>query len=141
MRPVPGGSGVFPPLEQTQVKALACESPTQPGRPLARLSVEDVRQAAERHGIRMSYSTVWRLLDQDALRPWYRRGWLFPRDPLLLEKGSRVLDLYHRRWEGEPLGPQDCVVCADEISGLQALSRLHPELLPALGQTGRTEWE
>jgi len=27
----------------------------------------------------MSYSTVWRRLDEDALRPWFHRPWLFPR--------------------------------------------------------------
>lgn len=35
----------------------------------------------------MSYSTVWRRLHEDALRPWFYRPWLFPRDPDLLAKG------------------------------------------------------
>ena len=90
------------------VKALACDRPTDGhGRPLARFSVEDVRLRAAERGIGMSYSTVWRLLDRDALRPWRQRPWLFPCDPQLLQKASPVLELYHRRWQGEPLGPRE----------------------------------
>ncbi len=41
----------------------------------------------------MSYSTIWRLLDRDALKPWRYRSWLYPRDPQFLEKAGPVLDL------------------------------------------------
>jgi hypothetical protein len=70
-----------------------------------------------------SYSTLWRLLHADAIRPWRHRMWLFPKDPLLLEKAVPILDLYRGQWDGAPLGPQDAIVCADEMPGLQALSR------------------
>jgi hypothetical protein len=89
----------------------------------------------------MSYSTVWRRLREDALRPWFQRPWLFPRDPRLLEKAGPVLDLYHRRWQGEPLGPKDVVLSADELTQLQALSRLHPGVPPAPGHSARYEFE
>jgi len=42
----------------------------------------------------MSRSTIWRILDRDALKPWRYRSWLFPRDPAFAAKAGRVLDLY-----------------------------------------------
>jgi len=111
------------------VKALACERPTDVKRcPLARFSVFDVCVRAWDLGLTLSYSTIWRRLHEDALRPWLFQQWLFPRDPRLLEKATPVLELYHGRWEGQPLGPRDVVLSADEMSGLQALSRIHPSL-------------
>jgi len=89
----------------------------------------------------MSYSTVWRLLDRDALRPWRQRQWLFPCDPQLLQKARPVLELYHGRWQGEPLGPRDYVISADEMTGLQALSRLHAGLGPSAARASRYEFE
>jgi hypothetical protein len=40
------------------------------------------------------------LLMRDALRPWRYQGWIFPRDPHLLELAGPVLDLYACRWAG-----------------------------------------
>jgi transposase len=128
------------------VKALACDRPTDDHRrPLSRFSVFDVCERAWDLGLTLSYSTVWRRLHEDALRPWLFQQWLFPRDPLLLEKATPVLELYHRRWEGQPLGPRDVVLSADEMSGLQALSRIHPALptappggAPLPGRPGRS---
>ena len=90
---------------------------------------------------RVSVSTVWRWLHQAALRPWFYRSWLFPRDPQFLEKAGRVLDLYQGFWEGEPLGPQDYVICADEKTQLQVLARRSATLAPRPGQPGRYENE
>src|SRR5689334_17253349 len=112
MRLAPAGRAAFPPKEVTAVKALACDRPRpEKGSPLSRFSVEDIRVRAVAKGIMMSYSTVWRILRQDALRPWFQRQWLFPTDPLLAEKAGPVLDLYHRLWQEEPLGPKDFVLC------------------------------
>jgi len=137
----PAARGSFPPEAAVAVKAIACERPAARGRPLARLSVEDVCQQATKQGIAMSYSTVWRTLAHAALRPWFHRPWLFPQDPKLLEKAVPVLGLYHHRWAGKRLRTQDVVLCADELTGLQALSRLHPGLPPAPGRSGRFEFE
>jgi hypothetical protein len=103
--------------------------------------VEDIRVQAVAKGIDMSYSTVWRTLNQDALRPWFQRQWLFPTDPLLAEKAAPILDLYHRLWKDEPLGPKDYVLCADEMTGVQALRRLHRGMDPASKRDSRFEFE
>ncbi|WP_208024490.1 transposase [Amycolatopsis pithecellobii] len=43
-------------------------------------------------------------------------------------KAARVLDLYARVWEGEPLGENDFVLSADEKPGVQARYRKHHPL-------------
>jgi hypothetical protein len=50
----------------------------------------------------ISGSTLWRWLHQDAIRPWYHRSWIFPRDPDFAEKAGRLLDLYARQWQSKP---------------------------------------
>ena len=39
----------------------------------------------------ISGATIWRWLDQDAIRPWQHRSWIFPRDPQFERKAGRVL--------------------------------------------------
>jgi len=48
----------------------------------------------------ISVSNLWRLLHQDAMRPWYDRGWPFPHAPAVVAKASVILDLYQRSWQG-----------------------------------------
>lgn len=112
-----------------------------PPLPLSRFSISDLRDELEPLGVNMSYSTLWRLLAEDAIRPWLQEQWLFPRDPRLLEKATPVVELYHRRWEGQLLGPRDYVLCGDEMTGLQAKSRLHPTLPSGPKRRGRYEFE
>jgi hypothetical protein len=77
-----------------QVKALACELPHRKGLPLSRFSIADIRQEVLAHGLVavISGATIWRGLSQDAIRPWRYRSWIFPRDPLFLEKAAPILD-------------------------------------------------
>src|SRR3569833_2271459 len=103
--------GLFPPETVVTVKALACERHTDAQRrPLSRFSVTDVWERAQEHGLALSYSATRRRLHEDARRPWLFQQWPFPRDPRLLEKATPILDLYHRGWEGQPLGPRDVVL-------------------------------
>jgi hypothetical protein len=51
------------------------------------------------------------------------------------------LDLYDRTWQGQPLGGDEYVLCADEETQLQALSRRHRDLPAAPGRIRRTEFE
>ena len=66
-------------------------------------------------------STLCRWFGNDALPPWPYQSWLFPRDSAFVAKATVVLDLYHGFWQGEVLGADDCVLSADEKSGLQGL--------------------
>ena len=73
----------------------------------------------------VSGSTLWRWLHEDALRPWYHRSWIFPRDPDFAAKAGRVLDLYARQWQDRPLKEDEFVISADEKTSLQARRRKH----------------
>src|SRR5919109_4891199 len=76
-----------------------------------------------------------------AIRPWYRRSWIFPRDPAFEAKAGRVLDLYHGGWAGAPLGANDFVLSADEKTSIQARRRCNPTTPSRSGQLERLEHE
>ena len=110
------------------MKALACELPATYGTPLSHWSTAEVAREAIDRGLvaQISGTTVWRWLSEDAIRPFYHRSWICPRDPNFAEKASRVLDLYEGRWEGVPLGEGEYVLSADEKTSIQARKRCHP---------------
>jgi hypothetical protein len=104
--------------------------------------VADVTARARRAlGRPVSASTVWRILDSDAIKPWRYRYWVFPRDPDFAEKAGPILDLYAGLWQGQPLDPQDYVLSSDEKTSIQARGRCHPGLPPGPGQPARVEFE
>jgi hypothetical protein len=85
--------------------------------------------------------TVWRWLNEDAIRPWQHRCWIFPRDPDFGEKASRILDLYERIWDGHPLKDDEFVLSADEKTSLQARRRKHQTLRTRPGEAMKVEHE
>lgn len=111
--------------------------------PLSRYSTRELARTVVEHGITAAISgaTVWRWLARDAIRPWHVRSWIFPRDPDFGAKAGRVLDLYHREWEGHPLSNDDYVLSADEKPSIQARARVHPSLPAAPGAPMRVEHE
>lgn len=125
------------------MKALACELPARLGLPLSRFSCSDLRRHVLEAGIvaEISGITIWRWLREDALRPWSRRSWIFPRDPEFATKAGRVLDLYHRCWEGHALTEDEFVISADEKTQIPIRSRCHPITPPAPGRPIRVEHE
>jgi len=133
--PRPGRPRKFPAAVVAEVKALACELPAAARVPLARWTCPELSRQAAAGGIvpAPSPSTVRRWLADDALKPWQHRSWIFPRDPHFAVKASRVLDLYQREWEGQPLGDDEYVLSADEKPGVQARMRLHLALPPGPG--------
>jgi hypothetical protein len=80
-------------------------------------------------------------LDQDAIRPWQHRRWIFPRDPDFQVKAERVLALYQGLWEDQALGAEDYIISADEKTSIQARIRLHPTVPPQPQQSMRVEFE
>jgi hypothetical protein len=110
---------------------------------LSRFSVADVCEEAIACGLveQVSVSTIWRWLDEGALKPWRHRSWIFPRDPDFAAKAAVVLDLYARRFGGRRLEPGEFVVSADEKTSIQARGRCHPTLPPAAARVMRVEHE
>jgi transposase len=141
--PRPGRPRKFPARVVAEVKALACELPAASGTPLARWTCPELARQAAAAGIvaAVSPSTVRRWLADDAIKPWQHRSWIFPRDPHFALKGGRILDLYQRTWEGQPLGEDEYVLSADEKPGVQARSRVQPPLPPGPGRAMRAESE
>ena len=125
------------------MKALACQLPRELGLPLSRLSRADLRRLVLERGIveAISGTTIWRWLDEDAIRPWRYRSWIFPRDPLFAEKAGVVLDLYARLFDGERLGPDEYVLCADEKTSIQARERIYPVIPAGPGRPALVEHE
>ncbi|MGO9154699.1 IS630 family transposase [Mycobacterium sp.] len=134
--PRPGRPRRFSAAVVAEVKALACELPAKSDVPLAKWSCPDLAMEAIQRGVvkSVSASTVRRWLAADALKPWQYRSWIFPRDPHFAVKAARVLDLYARVWDGEPLSENDYVLSADEKPGVQARSHAHPSRPPGPGQ-------
>lgn len=133
---------IFPPRDHALIKALACERVAETGEPISRQSLADLTSRAQRALDKpISRSTVWRILDQDAIKPWQYEYWIFPRDPQFLEKAGPILDLYAGHWEGKPLENEDFIVSADEKTSIQARKRIHPPLEPGPGRPHRVESE
>lgn len=110
-----------------QVKALACELPATHDLPLSRWSTDDLVRQVCQSGLvaSISGSTLWRWLHEDAIRPWFHRSWIFPRDLDFATKAGRVLDLYAREWQGVALKDDEFVISADEKTSIQARRRKH----------------
>jgi hypothetical protein len=126
-----------------QIKALACELPATRGLPLSRFSCADIVREAQQCGIvaRISDTTVWRWLHEDAIRPWQHRTWIFPRDPQFALKAGRILDLYAKQWAGKRLRHDEFVLSTDEKTSIQARIRKHSTLPPRPGYAARVEHE
>ena len=124
-----------------EVKALACELPATRGVPLSRWSCAELAREVTARGLvgEISGTTIWRWLTADAIRPWFQRSWIFPRDPAFAAKAGRVLDLYAGHFEGKRLGLQEFVLSADEKTSIQARCRCHPTLPPARARAMRVE--
>jgi hypothetical protein len=124
------------------VVALACEQVAQTKTPLSRQSLADLAQRARAElGKPISRSTVQRILDADAIKPWQYEHWIFPRAPDFFPKAARVLDLYEGSWQGERLDPFDRIISADEKTSIQARIRCHCSLPPAPGRPAYIENE
>jgi hypothetical protein len=131
---------VFPPLDHALVKAVACELGAETKQPLGRQSLADITARMQQAlGKPLSRSTVWRIVDAEAIKPWRYKDWSFPRDPHFAEKAGPILDWYAGIWHGRRLGPRDDIRSADEKTSIQARIRCHPALPPGPGPPARIE--
>lgn len=125
------------------MKAIACEIPAERGEPLSRFFVPDIQRLLLEEGEveSISASTIWRILEEDALKPWRHRSWIWSRDPHFAKRAGEVLDLYQGLWKGRTLGDDELVLSADEKTQIQALRRLSPPQVHADGRGQRVEHE
>jgi hypothetical protein len=111
--------------------------------PLGRWSLAELRTEILATGLieEVSTTTLWRWLEEDPIKPWQHRSWIFPRDPNFAAKAGVVLDLYARRFQGRRLKPKEFVISADEKTSIQARCRCHPTLPPGVARVMRVEHE
>jgi hypothetical protein len=138
--PDAGASRSFPPLDEAVIKAIACEAVFRTELPLSRQSLADLTgRACQALGKPVSKSTVWRILDAGAIKPWQYEHWIFPRDPRFAATAGRIVDLYAGWWDGVRLDPEDRIISSDEKTSIQARIRCHATLGPAPGRPRRIE--
>lgn len=113
-------------LERHQVVAAACSEPSEFGLDRTVWSHEALAAALERSGrVRsISSSAVGRILAEAEIKPHRVKAWCHSTDPEYQVKLRSIVDLYVSPPPGES------VLCIDEKSGIQALSRRRA-LLPA----------
>jgi hypothetical protein len=135
-----GQARFFPPRDQAIVKAIACETVSKTKLPLSRLSTSDLaKEASQALGRDISGTTVLRIVDSDAIKPWRYESWIFPQDLRFAEKAGRALDLFAGTWDGKPLGHRDSIISSDEKTGIQARIRCQDTEPTGPGRAMRVE--
>ena len=102
-------------FDRAETKAVACEVVRETGEPLSRQSTAVVtRRVRERIDKSISATTVWRWLDEAAIKPWQYEYSKYPRSQDFGDKAAPILDLYQGLWQGQPLGENEFVISTDE---------------------------
>jgi len=132
-----GRPSVITPLERHQVIATACCSPGDFGLDHRTWTLGALRDALVLRGLvhQISTTEVGRILDAADLKPYRVRSWCHSTDPDYQKKMRSIVRLYIERPPGEP------ILCIDEKTGMQALSRCRDLQLARPGRPGRLEFE
>jgi transposase len=120
---------------------IACERPDDAGRSLSQWDCTEIARQLVRAGVVRSISaeTVRQILSHHRLKPWRQKMWLsakVPRDAAFAEQVREICDLYTR-----PLGPDEVVLCVDEMTSLQPRPRKSQTLATRKDQPTRVEHE
>jgi len=135
------GRRLFPPQQQHSIVALATQPPQQQGHPITHWSVTDLSRAVVQNGIVDSIcsATIWRLLDQMAIKPHRWHYWLNSSDPDFDIKMQDVVKLYLEALAMYQEG--EIVLSVDEKTSIQALQRKHPMIQGKTGSIALIEHE
>jgi len=119
---------LFPPQQQHKIVALATQAPQEQGCPITHWSIADLQQAVLEKGIAEGISavTIWRLLDQVAIKPHLWHYWLNSNDPDFDIKMQDIVNLYRQAFE--MYHRDEIVLSVDEKTSIQALQRKYPPL-------------
>jgi len=124
-------------LERHQVIAAACRAPDELGVDRAIWTHDSLREALVTSGLVREISTtvVGNILDDAEIKPHRVKMWCHSTDPDYQRKMKSIVRLYVRRPKGEP------VLCIDEKTGMQALSRSRALQPAGPGRNARFEFE
>jgi transposase len=134
---------LFPPQQQHEIMALATQPPRQQGHPITHWSISDLTRAVLQKNIAQSIgqSTVWRLLDQAAIKPHRWHYWLNSPDPDFYPKMHDIVQLYLNAFKMYQRG--EILLSVDEKTSIQALKRRYPTkpLIPGSGELIEHEYK
>ena len=132
-----GRPRVISALERHQVVAAACQSPRALGVARNVWTHKSLAAALTSRGLVRSISdtSVGEILDEAEIKPHRVKMWCHSTDPAFQEKMRAIVRLYVKRPRGEP------VLCIDEKTGMQALSRSRALAPAAPGRDGRQDFE
>ena len=125
-------------VTRCELVAMACSRPKLYGIPYRRVWTFDSLHAAyraEHPDVEISRTSVIRILGDADLRPHRVQGWMHSQDPEFRAKATHICGLYLNP------PPGAVVLCVDEKTGMQALSRKNPTKWAGLGRAGRYEYE
>jgi|GEM_PF-750914 len=117
----PGRPAVISLQTRCQVVKIACSSPEQCGILYRATWTQELiaAQLEQQTAVKISRSSVQRILSAEGFRPHRVRLWLHSPDPDFQTKVTRICDLY-------TCPPADAVVLCIDEKPMQALSRRHP---------------
>jgi transposase len=131
--------------QQAAVFKKACEDPKDSDRPIAKWTRRELSLQLIAEGIFDSISGRWigELLNRAAIRPHKNKYWLTSKDKGDPNYNERVADICAAYREAIPLYQNHGIhtICIDEQTGIQALERIAPDLLPRPGMPMLREYE
>ena len=138
--PRSGAPDTFTPEQVCQIVALTCESPEDHGRPITHWTHRELAEEAKKQGIVDSISPthLGRLLKKNDLKPHRSQYWLNAKaDERKEERIADICELY-----GNALNnTQEVAISVDEMTGIQALERISPDLPMKVGKVQSIEFE
>ncbi len=143
--PRSGSPGIFTAEQVTHILAIACEPPTQSGRPIDVWTARELAdEAAERNVVEsISASQVNRYLAEAELQPHRSKYWLntTEKDPELFEQQVQIVCNCYLEAAELYFQYNTHTVCVDEMTGIQALERNAQSIPMQPGQPARIEFE
>ena len=144
--PRAGRPRTISPEQQATLIAKACEDPDDSGRPIARWTASELADEMMVTNTIPQISSRWvsEILARAAIRPHRIDYWLFSkdkeRDPNFDQRVAEVCRTYLEAIQVyETRGIH--TISMDEMTGIQALERIAPDLLPSAGHPTKREYE
>jgi hypothetical protein len=140
-----GSPGTFTAEQVTHILAIACEPPSQSGRPIESWTGRELAaEAAKREIVKsISASQVTRYLAEAELQPHRSKYWLntTEKDPVLFQQRVETVCNTYREATDLYFQANTYTVCVDEMTSIQALERIAKKIAMKPGQPARIEFE
>ncbi len=140
-----GSPGTFSAEQVTQILAVACEPPSQSGRPVDTWTGRELADEMVKRGIvaSISVSQVNRYLAEAELQPHRSKYWLntTEKDPVLFEQQVQIVCNTYLEAPELYFQHNTHTVSVDEMTGVQALERNAKTIPMKPGQPARIEFE